>query len=118
MRTFSAVKIGEDCKTLTGHHENELLFECEFEKLTGLTLRNCDLNRSRFTTKYIRDALGLTVTLDCHSFQNVELSPLLFDLMLALLTKTTGNDHKREQLIGVIGEQRYEAFKRALDETE
>lgn len=118
LREFSETRIGEDCKTLSGHHENGLFFECEFKKLAGLTLKDCDLNRSKFTTDSIRDALGFTMTLGCHSFDKVEYSPLLFDLFLTLATMTKGNDEKRQKLIDVIGRSRYEAIKRTLSAIE
>lgn len=118
LRDFDEVHIGEDCSELTGTHENGLFFECKFRKLTGLTLKDCDLNHSEFTTQAVREALGFTMTLGCHSFKGVKLSPLLFDLMLSLLTMTTGNDEKRNQLIKVIGERRYESLKRTLEVVE
>lgn len=114
LREFNAVHIEEDCKDLTGVHDNELFFGCEFKKLNGLTLRNCVLDRSVFLTSDIRDSLGLTLTLDCHSFSDVEYSPLLFDLLLVLMSMTKGNDSKRAKLIEVIGQERYEKYTRVL----
>ena len=118
MRQFSRTHISENCSENKGVHENELFFDCTFNKLNGLTLKDCDLNRSKFVTKSLRDALGLTLTLDCHSFSNVEYSEELFDMMLALLTMTKGNDEKRSQLIEVIGQKKYQALNRLLKATE
>lgn len=118
LREFDKVHIGEDCSLLSGCHENSLFFDCTFTNLNGLTLKDCDLNHSRFTTETIRDALGFTLTLGCHSFKGVEFSPLLFDLMLCLLTMSKGNDGKRRQLIDVIGAKRYEALMRVLNVVE
>lgn len=114
LRQFDDIQIGKDCTELTGDHQNKLFFECEFSKLNGLTLKNCVLDRSKFTTQSVKDALGLTVTLDCFSFKDVEMSPLLFDLFLSLLTMTKGNDEKRAALIDVIGKSRAESLNRLL----
>jgi hypothetical protein len=114
LRTFSEIHIDEDCQDLTGNHENGLFFNCKFSNVRGLTLKNCDLNKSKFLTDSVKDALDFTVTLNCHSFRDVELSPLMFDLMLSLLTMTTGNDEKRKQLLDVIGQGRAAALLRVL----
>jgi hypothetical protein len=118
LRNFSEEHIREDCRDITGIHSNALFYGCEFEKLNKLTLAGCDLNRSKFTTDHIRDALGFTMTLSCLSFNNVEYSELLFDMFLTLATLTSGNDEKREQLKDVVGRERYEALVRVLKATE
>jgi hypothetical protein len=118
LRQFDQTHIGEDCTNLTGMHENGLFYECTFCTLNGLTLKDCDLNQSTFLTDRISDALGFTLTLGCHSFSGVEYSPLLFDLLLTLMTMSKGNDDKREKLIEIVGRPRYEALMRALKSTE
>jgi hypothetical protein len=118
LREFSNERIGEDCSTLSGTHENELFFDCIFCNLGGLTLKDCVLDRSKFTTSRLRDALGFTMTLDCHSFRDVEFSPLLFDLFMMLAYMSKGNDEKREKLLDVVGRDRAQAILRALKETE
>lgn len=100
------VHIDEDCTNLTGHHKGDVFFNCTFDKLNGLVLENCDLNHSTFRTSDIRDAMNFTLTLNCFSANNVEYSPLLFDLILCLLLKTEGNTEKRRKLIDVIGRDR------------
>jgi hypothetical protein len=107
LRNFDAIHIEEDCQGISGVHENELFFGCTFKKLNDLTLKNCDLNGSKFLTDDVRDALGFTLTLDCHSADNVEYSPFLFDLILILLCKTRGNDEKRKKILfDIIGKDR------------
>lgn len=101
-----AVHIDRDCSELSGRHVDNVFYNCTFRKLGGLTLEHCDLNRSKFATDKVEDALNFTVTLNCLSFANVEISPLLFDLILCLLLKSSGNTEKRRQLIEVIGRQR------------
>ncbi len=118
LRNFTEEHIREDCRDLTGTRDNGLFYDCKFEKLRGLTLRDCDLNHSSFSTEHIRDALGFTMTLSCLSFRNVEYSELLFDMFLTLATMTRGNDSKREALKDVVGRDRYDALMRILSRTE
>lgn len=118
LRHFDEQHIREDCSEMKGAHENALFYGCKFDKLNGLTLKNCDLNKSHFTTESIRDALGFTMTLECMSFRNVEYSPLLFDLFLCLAAMSSGNDEKREKLKDIVGRQRFEALTRILNCTE
>lgn len=114
LRKYSASRVGVDCSTLEGVHDNALFYECTFDKLNGLTLRDCVLHSSKLITSRIKDALGFTVTLGCHSFRGVELSPLLFDLMLCLLYMTVGNNEKREKLLDVLGRDHAAGLLKAL----
>lgn len=118
LRHFNQTHIDEDCRDITGSHYNELFFNCAFDKLNGLVLQDCDLNQSQFLTSKVEDALGFTLTLNCHSFKDVTLSPLLFDLMLILLVMSKSNDAKREALLDVIGRRRAEALLRLLERVE
>lgn len=118
LRKFRAVFIEEDCSNFKGHFENSLFFGCLFKRLNGLTLKDCDLNRCRFSTDSVKDALGFTITLDCHSFKGVSFSPLLFDLMLFLLSISTDNDAKRSELVRIIGVDRAAAFSRLLNKVD
>lgn len=118
-RLFKEIHIDKDLTWLHSVQlENSLLFNCTLKDLRNLTLKNCDLNRSSFVTDKVSDALGFTLTLDCGSFNNVEYSPLLFDLLLYLLTTTKGNDEKREQLVGLLGKGKTDAFERLLRNVE
>lgn len=114
LHSFAFLHVDQNCEDVVGEHENELFFNCVFKHLNGLTLKGCDLNRSRFDTDNIRDALDFTLTLNCNSFTNVQYSELLFDLMLLLLTKTKGNDEKRKKLIDVVGRERADKLLRIL----
>src|SRR6478609_2819802 len=76
-----------------GHHDNELFFNCVFKDVRGAELKDCNLRNSRFVTDTIEQALGFTLTIgECGSFEDVEYSPLLFDLLLVMMAKTRGND--------------------------
>lgn len=114
LRLFDETHIHEDCSTMTGMHNNGLFYDCEFKQLRGLSLLNCALNGSRFTTDSIKDALDFSLTLNCFSFENVEYSELLFDLLITLCSMSKGNDEKRSKLAGVIGEGRLHAIQCVL----
>jgi len=114
LREFDAKHIDEDCRSLSGTHENELFFNCVFDKLNGLNLIGCDLNQSKFKTSSIKDAMGFSMTLSCLSFKGVEYSPLLFDLLLTLITLSVGNDEKRRKVAQIIGPEKLAAMKRVL----
>lgn len=119
VRHFAAKAIDQDLSGAPlGHRENELFFNCTFKDLRNTTFKNCDLNHSKFTSDRAEELLGLTVTLNCHSFENVELSPFVFDLMLTLLLKTKGNVEKRRKLIEVIGEDRLRELLTQLKQVE
>ncbi len=114
LRRFSEEHIRVDCSSLSGQHTNGLFYGCTFDKLTGLTLQDCDLNASDFRTSRLRDAMGFTLSLSCLSFRGVKFSELLFDLFLCLAYLTRGNDEKREKLLDVVGRPRALALIRAL----
>lgn len=97
-----------------GNYENELFYNCEMDVVKGVTLKGCTLLRSRLKTKNIEDALGFTVTLDCKTFEELELSPLMFDLLCVLLIKTKGNTEKRKRLIDILGNQRLHELLSAM----
>lgn len=107
LRDFNRTTLDADLSNgPVGFRENELFFNCTFKNVRGATFKNCDLNGSKFLTDKLEDALGLTMTFDCHSVDNVEFSPLMFDLLLVLLLKSKGNNEKRKQLIDIIGKER------------
>lgn len=118
LRDFSETHIDEDCSTITGLKDNALFFNCAFNKLNGLTLKDCDLNKSEFKTESVADALGFAMSLSCLSFRGVKYSETLFDLLLTLITMTVGNDEKRKKLIDVVGERRWQAIMRMLTDIE
>lgn len=119
LHDFSASHIDEDLRgSPAGEHDNELFFNCTFDNVRQSTFKNCTMHNSKFLVNRIEDALGLTATLDCKSFSDLELSPLMFDLMLVLLLKTKGNDEKRKKLIDVIGKERVVELLRKLEKIE
>jgi Zn-finger protein len=107
LRKFSESHIDEDVRNLSGTFENALFYNCTFEKLNALTLKDCVLDQSRFTAKHPREMLGFTLTLNCHSFHDVELSEEVLDTLLLLICKSKGNLEKRLKIINdVVGRDR------------
>lgn len=88
------------------------------QNLAGATLKDCVLRGTRLDITKAADVLNFTVTLNCHSFNNVELSDYLFDLYLVLLLKTKGNTEKRRKLIDIIGKDRVYSILKELEQLE
>ncbi len=118
LHRFNGEHIDKDLSRLQGHYENELFFNCVFDVVNNLTLKDCVLSNSKFKTNSIKDALGLTVTIGCKSFHNIELSELMFDMMLMLLIDTKGNSKKRARLIKVIGKDRFKELQKEFENIE
>lgn len=115
LRQFDEVHIDEHVGRLKGDYENALFFNCTFDSLDGLTLKNCVLDKSTVTARNPSDLLGLTVTLDCHSFSNVGLTEEAFDMLLLLLCKTRGNEAKRRTIIEkVVGHENAVKYLRLM----
>lgn len=121
LRDFADYHIDKDysAQHFAGFHENELFFNCTFKDIHGVTLKDCDLNRSHLMAERPEEVLGVTITLgDCNTFDNVEFSPFLFDVYLIMLLKTKGNDAKRKALIDLIGRDRVVEILRKFKELE
>lgn len=118
-RQFSETHISKDCRAFFNRYsDNQLFYDCDFANIAKATFKNCDLNKSRINPKSISDMLGVTMTLDCHTFKDVELNELALDCLLALLVKTKGNDLKRAKIIDIIGTRRYEAISKVIGDLE
>lgn len=103
LRDYHAIHIDEHIPVLTGYHENVLYYNCKIDSAKDAHLHNCVLTASSFLPQTLHDIQGLTLTLDCHSFVDVELSEAALDYLLMLLVKTRGNNEKREKIIEAIG---------------
>lgn len=116
MSKFAKIHSGEIFDKAPAPADNEFFYDCVFNKLNGAVLKNCKLFGSRFAMTRPKDIIGLTVTMDCDSFSNLELSPEVFDYLLLLMCRTKGNKQKRLDIIEkVVGHDR--AFQ-LLKETE
>lgn len=87
-----------------------ILYRCVFDNLRNVTLKNCDLNGSKFVTTRASKALRFTLTLNCGSFDNVEYSETLLKLFLYLLTRTKSNDGLRAKIAAILSDDDKEKF--------
>lgn len=88
------------------------LSSCEIDRATGAEFIHCSLRGARVVSRDIRDFLGVTLTLDCQTFDGLELPEPVFDALLNLLAMTAGNDEKRKGLRALIDPKRRELFDR------
>lgn len=90
----------------------ELFANCRLQRMRGAIFEHCSLQFSRMEPEHLDDILGVTITLDCFSFEDVQYNALALDSILYLLTLTRGNDEKRELLRRAITPEKLEAFNR------
>jgi len=81
-----------------------LFYGCKLRNVRGTVFQNCCMRGSALEPQRVEEMLGLTVTLDCFTFDGVLLNSLAFDSILNLLAMTKGNDEKREMLKRMISE--------------
>ena len=79
--------------------DGDKYYDCTFHKLNGVMLKNATLRGSKFAMTKPEDIIGLTITMDCFTFDSLELSEEVFDMMLLLICKTKGNTAKRLRII-------------------
>ena len=107
----------------TAQHEHEIIsqpgrrfnreffYACEFRNLRGSMLHQCSGVNCKLDPASPEDLFGATVTLDCYTFEGLELNELAFDSLLYLLSITTGNDRKRQQVLSLIEGTRRAEFE-------
>ncbi len=97
----------EDITEVPAPKEGALFHRCTFHKLNGAVLKDCKLYGSKFVMTKPQDIIGVTLTMDCDTFTNVELSPEVLDYLLLLICRTSGNNTKRLAIIEkVVGHDR------------
>ena len=87
-----------------------LIRECDIIGLRGAQLINCTMTGSRVLVNDVRGLLGVTLTMDCLTFEDVEVPEILLDLLLYLLTRTRGNESKRGSIRALIDGRRVREF--------
>lgn len=106
-RAFREKHIDELFEEVPAPKRNVEFYDCTFNKLGGAVLENCSLSGCKFAMTDPADIIGLTVTMDCFTFSNLELSPEVFDMLLMLICKSKGNNEKRLSIIeNVVGHDR------------
>lgn len=118
-RAFKEKHIDEVFEQAPSPKNNVEFYDCTFKKLAGAMLSNCSLHGCKFAMTKPEDVIGLTLTLDCFSFSNLELSPEVFDFLLLLICKTKGNTAKRRAIIeDVVGHDKAVELLRTFETLE
>lgn len=119
MQAFQKKFSGETFTEVPSTANDALFHRCTFHKLNGAVLKDCKLYGSRLVMTRPEDIIGITITLNCNTFNNVELSPEVFDYMLLLLCRTSGNTKKRLDIIEhIVGHDRSAMLLRETERLE
>jgi hypothetical protein len=86
--------------------------------MRGAVLEHCNMAEVQIEPKRLSDLLGVTMTIDCFSFEDLRMNELAMDAMLYLLAKTKGNDEKREVLKSLISAKNKHDFDLLFDRLE
>ena len=104
-----------DLHDMTGRRFlKELFHACRFEKLAGVVFERCCLMGSSWKPRRAEDMLGVTVTMDCFTFEGLEMNELAFDAFLYMLVMTRGNDAKRDMVRRLIDPRHLRYFEKAF----
>ena len=107
LSAFVETHIEEEFHDIPAPKNHASFIDCTFHKLNGAVLKNCKMYGSKFAMTRPEDIIGLTLTMDCNFFSELELSEETFDLLLLLICRTKGNTKKRLQIIeNVVGHDR------------
>lgn len=93
----------------------ENFWECNIKCMRNTVFEHCSLAFTKLEPKRLSDLLGLTMTLDCFSFQDCELNELAFDTLIYLISTTKGNDEKRAVLKSLVTPTHQRYFKAEFD---
>jgi len=119
LRKYAATHFNEELSGLFGRRfSNELFSGCTFGSVRGAEFAHCVMHDCVLEAEDMRDILGVTLTLDCHTFGGVRFSPTALDAILFLLTTTKGNDATRQKIEAAIDPERLEKFRRLFPRTE
>ena len=98
--------------TLRGRYEKCIFRGCVITKLEGnVELVDCVLSDTEFDVP-LKDLLHFTLTLNCHSFDNVRFSERMLCAMLFLLTMTQGNLMLRDKISECIPQKYHRLFEK------
>ncbi len=119
LREYSEVHQGAALPNVEGRRFfNALLSGCVFRRVTDAQFVRSVLHGSKLDASDIRDFLGVTMTLDCFTFEGLQLSPEAFDAILFLLTMTKGNDAARARVEACMDHHRLKLYRRLFPQTE
>lgn len=86
--------------------------DCRIVSLQSALLEHCQLDTCRLDITDLRLLLDSTVTLNCFTFDGLEMTPESFDAFLYLFTITRGNDKKRAAVRDLIDPLRLRMFEK------
>lgn len=115
LRQFVNTFVDRENLSLLGKYENCLFYNCSVKDLSNVSLINCVLNKSRLLIQDINKLRNFNVTMNCGSFKGVQLSELIFDLILMLLISSAGNDTKRRKLVALLGKDRVKQLSKDME---
>lgn len=100
--TFNQVFENQTFESLSGTFIHCTFRNCTFKRVSGLSLIDCSLWGSRLISDKFEDFLGFSITMQCKSVDELELSETAFDSVLLLLLKTSGNTEKRRKILSEV----------------
>jgi hypothetical protein len=119
MEIFQATLHGQNLGNVTGRRFVKTdLSNCIIGPSRGAQFIHCYMEGARFVGPDIRDILGLTATLNCKTFQGLELPAVALDGLLKLFSIGKGNDERRQQMRSIIDPHRLRVFDRVFPDLE
>lgn len=107
LRAMREIHIDKDFPEVPEPKDGAEFYSCTFHKLRGARLTNCTLKDCKFVMTKLEDIIGVNLAMDCFTFSDLELSEEVFDALLLLICKSTGNTKKRAAIIkDIVGHDR------------
>lgn len=112
-RRFSEIHEDEDLPDIRGRGFVRALFsKCRFKNMRKSHLVGCTMDQCTVETDDPRDILDVTLTLNCHTFRNLRLSPAAFDALLYVATMSAPDEETREKARAALDPERRKLFDR------
>jgi hypothetical protein len=118
-RRFSAVYENTDFPSLRGRGFVRALFsDCTFHDIRKVHFVNCTMENCRIETEDPRDLLEATITINCHTFRNLKLSPAAFDALLFVISMAAPDEDMRTRSRTALDPSRLKLYERIFPELE
>lgn len=119
LRAFKEIHVDKDFTEVPPPTDRAEFYDCTFHKLRGARLTNCSFKGCKFAMTSLEDIIGVNLAMDCFTFDNLELSPEVFDALLLLICKSKGNTKKRKDIIeNIVGHDRALTLLREMETLE
>ena len=107
LRAMREIHIDKDFPEVPPPTDGAEFYGCTFHKLRGARLTNCVLKDCKFVMTKLEDIISVSLSFDCFTFSDLELSEEVFDALLLLICKSSGNTKKRRDIIeNIVGHDR------------